>query len=260
MPAQSNEQLLESNAIKSEKEEGKRVTFNDKLSILEFKIKDEPISLSSVTQCDFSSIATFTHKIISAISHRQSGQSSMYFGMIEALKRELNDDEFLVCIGAFTSVGSQLTGNCQHLINLLIQLDWIHKKPELILAYHQFLEILVSAQPIYTSNVIEMLIKRFRFGTCTHLIIDSFGKETDAIHHKYVHPVLEGVLKLVPSGPQFILEFVISNFPHKTESLATHKNYLMSILELESYCPDIRTGIWRLIIQKLIQIDVNIID
>jgi RNA polymerase I-specific transcription initiation factor RRN3 len=67
-------------------------------------------------------------------------------------------------------------------------------------------------------------------------------------------------LKLVPSGPQFILDFVIVNFPHKTESLDAHKNYLMSILELESYCPDIRTGIWNLIIEKLIQIDVIILD
>lgn len=127
--------------------------------------KDEPISLSCVAQSDFSSIATFTHKIISAITHRQSGQSSIYFGMVEALKKDLSDDEFLVVIGAFTSVGSQLTRNCQHLIDLLIQLDWIHKKPELILAYHQFLEILVSAQPIYTLKVIEMLVKRLRFGT-----------------------------------------------------------------------------------------------
>ena len=32
----------------------------------------------------------------------------------------------------------------------------------------------------------------------------------------------------------------------------------MSILKLESYCPDIRSGIWRLIIERLIQIDVRV--
>jgi hypothetical protein len=166
MPSLPGQAVELNDVVKTEpKEETKKVTFDDQLHILEFKIKDEPASLSSVTESDFSSIATFTHKIISAISHRQSGQSSMYFGMVEALKKELTDDEFLVCIGAFTSIGSQLTRNCQHLIDLLIQLDWIHKKPELISAYHQFLEILVSAQPIYTSNVIEMLVKHFRFGT-----------------------------------------------------------------------------------------------
>ena len=165
LPGEAIEQQAGSHAIKIEaKEHSKKVTFDDHLQILEFKKKDEPMSLSFVAQTDFSSIATFTHKIISAISHRKSGQSSMYFGMVDALKKDLNDDEFLVVIGAFTSIGSQLTRNCQHLIDLLIQMDWIHKKPDLILAYHQFLEILVSAQPIYTLKVVEMLVKHFRFG------------------------------------------------------------------------------------------------
>ena len=87
-------------------------------------------------------------------------------------------------------------------------------------------------------------------------MIEEDDVETNAEYFPRIHSVLMSILKLIPTGPSFLLVFLTDNFPHKTESLSAHKNYISNILSIIEYCPELRDSLWMLIFERVIQIDV----
>ncbi|KAJ3050010.1 hypothetical protein HK097_009009, partial [Rhizophlyctis rosea] len=70
--------------------------------------------------------------------------------------------------------------------------------------------------------------------------------------------MLKGILRLIPSGPSFMLPLLTENFPHKREDLTVHIHYVRNIFQIIEYAPVLRNKILALVIDRVMHIDVDI--
>ena len=79
---------------------------------------------------------------------------------------------------------------------------------------------------------------------------------TASEHFPRIHLVLSKILRIIPTGPSFLMPILTQSFPHKTEDGHAQCTYIKNILQVVEYTPELRQSIWYLIIERTIQIDV----
>jgi RNA polymerase I-specific transcription initiation factor RRN3 len=73
-----------------------------------------------------------------------------------------------------------------------------------------------------------------------------------------LHSLLRHLLSLVPTLPNALQPLLARHFPHKRMSQATQVCYIRNILRLSEYCPELGEKIMAIIVDRAIQIDVEI--
>ncbi|KAJ3035098.1 hypothetical protein HDV00_004320 [Rhizophlyctis rosea] len=117
-------------------------------------------------------------------------------------------------------------------------------------AYAHLMENLVSAHAFYVAPVAKMLVEKLRW--------DSGASSSPLLRFERAHTMLRNILRLIPSGPSFILQLLTENFPHKREDLAAHIHYVRNIFQIIDYAPVLRNKILALVIDRVMDIDVDI--
>ncbi|KAI9096887.1 RNA polymerase I-specific transcription initiation factor RRN3 [Phlyctochytrium arcticum] len=203
------------------------------------------------------SLAAIQEYVAKALHARQSKESNAYFDLIDLLSRRSPDpgaippQYYMYWLSAFSQSVSSLPSQCSALVNTIISLDWTGENEQVAHAFGQFLENLVSAHAVHVLAVTKMLVIQLRAAPKSSSI-------PPAAHFRRVHSMLRNVLALIPTGPSFMIPILTENFPHKTESLETHIYYLQNMLHLLQYAPVLRNQAISLIIDRIVQVDVEI--
>jgi RNA polymerase I-specific transcription initiation factor RRN3 len=72
------------------------------------------------------------------------------------------------------------------------------------------------------------------------------------------HQALMKILRLIPLGPSFIMPILAQHLPHKSQDLQNQVFYVKSLLYMAEYVPTIKTQLFGLIIDLLVQVDIDI--
>ncbi|KAG0222048.1 hypothetical protein BGX31_009387 [Mortierella sp. GBA43] len=200
-----------------------------------------------------------TAYISSAIREKKQGNPVPFEELIAQLTvtkpAPLTPAKLLQWIQAMSQCISLLDKSCTALIDAMLQIDWIYQDDAFVQYYMSFLGNVVSAHAFYVVPVQSMLVKKFtiRFKSAQNVLMISRECQFDR-----VHKVLKYILDLIPTGPTSLFPLLASEFPHKRESIGVHTMYVKNILRVLDYAPVLRAQILGVIIDKIIQIDVEI--
>jgi len=135
----------------------------------------------------------------------------------------------------------------------LFSFGWALQDNDIHRPFSKLLMHLVSRNLVYQQPCAEMLAKAL------------FPREEDweAVHvndssMERVHDLIKDMLRVFPSMGNIFFKKVQEFFPHKREEADVQKRCLSNILQLASYAPTFRDQIFEFVMEKLIQIDVDI--
>lgn len=137
------------------------------------------------------------------------------------------------------------------LISAILGYDWLDSSlcdkngySKFLLAYSNFLNVLVSSLPKYLLAVLKKLIRGF----C------DIHDETFP-HHK----VLKSFVAYFPTSINLIPQLLLQNFPHYLSASAIElANYVRNSLDMIKYCPDLQFSIWQMAVECCIKLDVEL--
>ena len=117
-------------------------------------------------------------------------------------------------------------------------------------AYCNFLIYLVSANADFLTASLRHLSQNLLYRPELHSVLDSL--------HDLLHATLLNICRCVPSASSALFPFLLDAYPHKSHAVTAHKVFLKNLLRISEYCPELRDRILETIVDRLIQIDVEI--
>lgn len=130
---------------------------------------------------------------------------------------------------------------CNELVAAILQLRWYERGDEFMLVYARFLGVLVSGIPRWYTSIVSKLVAEF-------------AQPQTPIRHS----LLEHVVGLVPTARQVVAESLHASFPHKSEPARRILRYTQNMLQVVEYVPEVQASAWRLITEKLIELDAEL--
>ncbi|CCM00173.1 uncharacterized protein FIBRA_02201 [Fibroporia radiculosa] len=164
---------------------------------------------------------------------------------------------------ALSHVVSRLERYHSALVEAIVNVPWTTMDTSFVKSYTSFIGMLVSARPEYLSLVLGKVAHGFTYQSGLQALdsglpTSSSRPLTRRIVYDRIHFLLQHLLSLVPTLPSTLHPLLVRNFPHKRQTQAAQVTYIRNILKVTEYCPELTEGIFATIIDRAIQIDVEI--
>ncbi|KAH9959855.1 RNA polymerase I-specific transcription initiation factor RRN3 [Russula dissimulans] len=164
---------------------------------------------------------------------------------------------------ALMHVVSRLDRTHMALIEAIMRLPWMTMESSLVKTYTSFIEILVSARPEYLSIVLGRIVQGFTYQSGLQALEVGLPESSSApltrrTVYDRIHHLLRHLLALVPTLPSTLQPLLIQNFPHKRQPQVSQITYIRNMLRIADYCPEIADNLLSTIVDRAIQIDVEI--
>ncbi|KIL70295.1 hypothetical protein M378DRAFT_183840 [Amanita muscaria Koide BX008] len=164
---------------------------------------------------------------------------------------------------ALSYVVSRLERTHAALVQAIINMPWTTLGPATVKSYTIFLGNLLSSRPEYLSLVLRKIAQGFTHQSGLQAL-DNVGAETSSspltrrVIYDRLHDLLQHLLSLFPTLPTTLEPLLVRNFPHKRQNQIAQVTYIRNLLRISGYCPEVADKILSTIIDRAIQIDVEI--
>ncbi|EIW61642.1 RNA polymerase I-specific transcription initiation factor RRN3 [Trametes versicolor FP-101664 SS1] len=164
---------------------------------------------------------------------------------------------------ALSHVVSRLERVHSSLVEAIVTLPWTTMDTGFARTYTNFIGMLVSARPEYLSLVLGKIAQGLTYQSGLQALNagmpESSSKPlTRRIVYDRIHFLLRHLLSLVPTLPSTLQPLLARNFPHKRQDQTAQVTYIRNLLRVTDYCPEIADRILATVIDRAIQIDVEI--
>ncbi|KAJ3841764.1 RNA polymerase I-specific transcription initiation factor RRN3 [Lentinula raphanica] len=164
---------------------------------------------------------------------------------------------------ALSHVVSRLGRAHSSLVEAIINMPWVTMDNATVRSYMVFIGMLISARPEYLSLVLGKLSLGFTHqagfqALSTSLPETSSTPITRRLVYDRLHQLLRHLLSLIPTLPSTLMPLLSRNFPHKRQNQTAQTTYIRNLLRVTNYCPELADQILGLIVDRAIQIDVEI--
>ncbi|GBE79882.1 RNA polymerase I-specific transcription initiation factor RRN3 [Sparassis crispa] len=164
---------------------------------------------------------------------------------------------------ALSHVVSRLDRPHFALVEAILSTPWTTMDTSFVKSYTAFIGMLVSAKPEYLSLVLGKIAQGLTYQSGFQALNagpaeGSSSPITRRIVYDRVHFLLQHLISLVPTIPSAFQPFLVRNFPHKRQNLATQVTYIRNLLRITEYCSELSDRILATIVDRTIQIDVEI--
>lgn len=134
---------------------------------------------------------------------------------------------------------------CSKLINGVVHLHLENRQPSQTLTdtYYRFLAVLVSAVPRWWSDVATRLVADF--------VLDDASAQ---------HSALRYMISITPTSATLLQGMLLDAFPNKMDTTTRLCNFIRNALITTEYCPALRNAVWGMVVEKSVQIDVELQD
>ncbi|KAK7062052.1 RNA polymerase I-specific transcription initiation factor RRN3 [Favolaschia claudopus] len=166
-------------------------------------------------------------------------------------------------ISALSHVVSRLERSHATLVQAVVGIPWTTMDAATVKAYTVFIGMLVSARPEYLSLVLGKITHGFTYQSGiqaldTNTPEGSSSPITRRVIYDRLHDLLQHLLSLIPTLSSTLQPLLVRNFPHKRQNQASQSTYIRNLLRVSSYCPELADKILSTIVDRAIQIDVEI--
>ncbi|KAF9077097.1 RNA polymerase I-specific transcription initiation factor RRN3 [Rhodocollybia butyracea] len=164
---------------------------------------------------------------------------------------------------ALSHVVSRLERTHSSLVEAIINLPWLTMDNATVRSYTVFIGMLLSARPEYLSLVLGKLSLGFTYQASFQALSASPAETSSSpltrrLVYDRLHYLLRHLLSLIPTLPSTLMPLVSRNFPHKRQNQTAQTTYIRNILRISEYCPELADQILGVIVDRAIQIDVEI--
>ncbi|KAF8838365.1 RNA polymerase I-specific transcription initiation factor RRN3 [Paxillus ammoniavirescens] len=164
---------------------------------------------------------------------------------------------------ALSHVLSRLERRHATLVEAIVNLPWTTMDTAFVKSYTVFIGMLLSARPEYLSLVLSKIAQGLSYQSGLQAL-NAGGPESSAspltrnVVYDRLHHLLRHLLSLIPTLPSTLHPLLVRNFPHKRQSRVAQVTYIRNLLRLTEYCSELADRILALIIDRALQIDVEI--
>ncbi|ORY65972.1 RNA polymerase I-specific transcription initiation factor RRN3 [Pseudomassariella vexata] len=170
---------------------------------------------------------------------------------------EKRRQELKVCMVALASFVPQLGRSAHGLVKSVLQCQWLGRDEQFAKIYTQFLAALVSAQGSYLTQVVAMVIDKFVDSQSSAWVVAGYPQVSREAMQERLHRGLQYLLQVFPAAKSVISQLMTSKFPYHDEPKRMYLAYVDNLLKLRQYTPQLKTEITDLIVNRLVQIDVQ---
>ncbi|KAF8437292.1 RNA polymerase I-specific transcription initiation factor RRN3 [Boletus edulis BED1] len=157
-------------------------------------------------------------------------------------------------VGKSTTSSSQLRLWVLALSHVLSKLERRHGSLVEAISYTVFIGMLLSARPEYLAPVLSKIAQGLTYRGPE----SSSSPLTRSVVYDRLHHLLRHLLSLIPTLPSTLQPLLVRHFPHKRQSQVTQVTYIRNLLRVTEYCSELTDRILALIIDRALQIDVEI--
>ncbi|KAH9943218.1 RNA polymerase I-specific transcription initiation factor RRN3 [Epithele typhae] len=164
---------------------------------------------------------------------------------------------------ALSHVISRIERSHHALVQSIVNMPWTTMDTTFVRTYTNFVGMLLSARPEYLSLVLGRIAQSFTYqsglqAVDTGMPEGSARPLTRRVVYDRVHYLLRHLTSIVPTYPSTLQPLLARNFPHKRHNQIAQVTYIRNLLRVTDYCPEIADRILALVIDRAIQIDVEI--
>ncbi|KAG6832183.1 hypothetical protein H0H92_004915 [Tricholoma furcatifolium] len=164
---------------------------------------------------------------------------------------------------ALSHVVSRLERAHSALVNAIVNMPWTMLDPLTVKSYIVFIGTLISARPEYLALVLGKIAQGFTHQSGLKALDaciseGSSSPLTRRVIYDRLHFMLQHLLSLVPTLPSTLQPLLVRNFPHKRQKELAHTTYIRNLLRVSEYCPELTEKIFATIVDRAIQIDVEV--
>ncbi|CAB1096312.1 unnamed protein product [Ectocarpus sp. CCAP 1310/34] len=195
----------------------------------------------------------------SALAMKAKGDGHHYQHLVAQLLTR-DDPETLwrlyLGLSQCVTIISQQPDEFKELVDALFRFDW-RGSDKIVQSFSGLLQHLVSANSTCMVPAMHMLVRNL---VLTPRDLDCEGNVDPAAltRQHNVHAALQASLTLVPSGRSKLFGVLKQNYPHRRLRAEVLSDYALHALRVVQYAPLIEESVLRLIIEKGLEIDVEI--
>ncbi|RDB19882.1 RNA polymerase I-specific transcription initiation factor rrn3 [Hypsizygus marmoreus] len=166
-------------------------------------------------------------------------------------------------ISALSHVVSRLERTHSALVHAVVNMPWTTLDSATVKSYTVFIGMLISARPEYLSLVLGKIAQGFTHQSGIQALDaglpeGSSSPLTRRVIYDRLHDLLRHLLSLIPTLPSTLQPLLVRNFPHKRQNQVAQTTYIRNLLRVSVYCPELADKILATIVDRAIQIDVEI--
>ncbi|KAK4052162.1 DNA independent RNA polymerase I transcription factor [Microbotryomycetes sp. JL201] len=160
---------------------------------------------------------------------------------------------------SLTHVVSQLDESHAPLVNTILAAPWATMDDSFVGAYLRFTGALVSARAEWLRSVLDRCARGFKYrSTYTAGSPAALPSMTRRLIYGRLHSLLRMLLSLIPTLSTSLAPLLIQHFPAKREPKTSQICYIDNLLAVTEYCPALTEDLLALIIERALNIDVEI--
>ncbi|XP_058804012.1 RNA polymerase I-specific transcription initiation factor RRN3 [Phymastichus coffea] len=194
------------------------------------------------------------------LNYENGRDRQAYQDMICILRdSNVKDHELLELLKDLQECMSMLGSVHSLFIEVILNISWINRAPEVTACFKKFVLELLCMHIYHSKLVINKLIFKFRStdegatqwinGKCPESYIAKIG---------HIHDLLKKFLQLIPMSSGLLVQSLTSIYPHTSEGILVTEQYLLALVHIMNYAPQLRKDILCLIIDRLIALDVSV--
>ncbi|KAG9317852.1 RNA polymerase I-specific transcription initiation factor RRN3 [Chiua virens] len=211
----------------------------------------------------------FVAFISKALQEKLNGQSKDFDDLLDQFNPKkigesaTSSSQLRLWILALSHVLSRLEKRHTPLVEAIVNLPWTTMDNTFVKSYTIFIGMLLSARPEYLSLVLGKIAQGLTFQSGLQAL-NAGGPESSAapltrsVVYDRLHHLLRHLLSLIPTLPTTLHPLLVRSFPHKRQSQVTQVTYIRNLLRITEYCFELADRILALIIDRALQIDVEI--
>jgi len=197
--------------------------------------------------------------ISQALAKKTQGDGCDYMFIVQQLESGTSKSKW---IQSLTGCVDAVVEDHSELVNALLSMRW-ECEGDVTTHYKELILSLCSAQPCFVPDVLAMLVSR--------LLPREDDEEEEKAQEEEgapaeqgqgafeaVHNVLSQVLVIAPLCLEQLLQLLVRNFPHKLRAVDMQVCYLQNVLRILVYAPSIQDKALAAIVDRLVEIDVEI--
>ncbi|KAH7907499.1 RNA polymerase I-specific transcription initiation factor RRN3 [Hygrophoropsis aurantiaca] len=204
-----------------------------------------------------------------ALQEKLNGQSKDFDDLVDQFNPKKTGDnatpttQLRLWIIALSHVLSRLERRHFPLVEAIVNLPWTTMDNAFVKSYTVFVGMLLSARPEYLSLVLSKITQGFTHQSGIQALHNG-GPESSStpltrrVIYDRLHFLLRHLLSLIPTMPSTLQPLLVRNFPHKRQSQVAQVTYIRNLLRITEYCSELADRMLATIIDRAIQIDVEI--
>ncbi|CAG4912517.1 unnamed protein product [Colias eurytheme] len=191
------------------------------------------------------------------IDYIQNGKTGPFNEVFQILKdgQNMSDNNFRVLFEDCLSCIVYLERDFKLFIDILCNIEWANRDPELVEVFTRFILSLVTAHTYHCPRVMTSLVKLFK-AECGNWE-DSPPQEL-ILRWSNIHTLIAQIVAVMPMTSTVLMQTIIENFPYYKFGCVVNRVYIHNLIWISKYIPSLTEQIMTTIVHRLIEMDVNV--